>query len=237
MPTQVLWPILASLTAIGLHWIVNVPSKPRQERKPESAAVVPRPKKTKSTPTAAHSRSRTQLRLLQNHWSSQPFEDEPENKYFRSKHEAVLHNFMTEVQSHAKIAPKDSNFVATVNCKTVRCQFEICGTEEQLAAFLTPLKNVQVNGQSIWRSFIETNKTSATNTPDRARDKHQDNCKTFVISLTHDLERNDSLTIPSSPTVREKAKKKRVLSPKKEAESGRAVRHASEKHQSKLADR
>lgn len=163
---MLLAPILA-ITAVGVHFILNVPSErtisdnkrqaedQRKRDEAERRAKAPSPK-TPYTP-----RNGAELARLEKQYRGTPFAKEPLISEWSRKGQSFINRAISVArkQAFADMEKRPTVSIRELRCRTVRCRFIVRANTQDIAnQFVSTFKELKPEGKSIWRAF-ETKKT------------------------------------------------------------------------------
>lgn len=188
-----LLPLVLGCLAIIVQIVVDVPRAEMLERevkkkKPPRRTRLKRPASAKAKskakkPSGFEPRPAKQLAELREKWAERPLEDEPSNKEFRRRHEAVLRSAVTRARTVILGERRVTPMQIRPRCHTVRCALELCGEQDMIGAIAELLPTVTVLDEPLWHELREV---EPTREPIERQTKDKQVCRRWIVSFTVD---------------------------------------------------
>lgn len=162
-------PLLA-ITAVGVHFVVNVPSErtiaenKRQAQGERDKQAAERRGTKKSPPPVSNEpwtpRSSAQLTAVEQHFRGTPFDDEPVIAEWSRQAQYFINRAISVARKNAFSARPERPQVSIreLKCRSVRCRFVVKAESPADAdALIEAFRAVRVGGKAIWRAFETKN--------------------------------------------------------------------------------
>lgn len=186
-------PVGLAAGAVALHFAINVPRGPYEQRPPRKS------KRAKPKKDGGGFRARPPARLeeLRRQYAQVPFDAEPVDEAFARAHEGVVSKAVAVARADAyRGAPEPPNVDTSVVCHTLRCRVDACSRfPPELDLLAASMMSLRLKDAQLFHQVdVEPTTWGAL-----GREPEGQPCFRIVVSFTHDLPPRDEIAVPKSP--------------------------------------